>query len=85
MCGLATVLQIESECAGTRRRIAVAGLCAVMLALFVGALVIPGLRHFYELTPPSWKMVAAWASGTVVGIGGMLLALRGLRRFVAEG
>jgi magnesium-transporting ATPase (P-type) len=84
LCGLAMVLQIESECAGTRRRIAVLALCAAMLALFAGALVIPGLRHFYELTTPTWKDAAALASGTVAGIGGMLLALRVGRHVRAE-
>ena len=75
-CGLAVVLQIESESAGRRRRIAVAALCAVMVALFAGALGIPRLRHFYQLASPSGKDVAAWASGTVAGIAVMLLALR---------
>ena len=84
VCGLAVVLHIESECAGTRRRIAVLILCAAMTGLFVGALVIPGLRHFYELTSPSWNAVAAWACGTTVGIGGMLVALRLFRPFVAN-
>jgi cation-transporting P-type ATPase E len=84
LCGLATVLQIESECAGTRRRIAVLALCALMLALFAVALVMPGLRHFYELTPLTWKDAAALASGAVIGIGGMLFALRFVRHVRAE-
>jgi cation-transporting P-type ATPase E len=75
-CGLAVVLQIESECSGTRRRIAVAGLCALMALLFVLALVVPFLRHFYELSSPSREEFAAWALGTVVGVGGMVVALR---------
>jgi hypothetical protein len=80
--GLAVVLKIESECAGPTRRIAVATLCALMALLFVLSLVIPFLRHFYELTQPSAKGIAAWAIGSVIGVAGMLLALRIFRGFV---
>jgi cation-transporting P-type ATPase E len=76
VCGLGVVMRIESECGGRRRRIAVAGLSAAMLLLFLLALVIPFLRHFYELTHPDVDGVAAWAIGTGLGVGGMLLALR---------
>ena len=61
------------------RRLAVAGLCAVMGLLFVAALAVPFLRDFYELTTPNGAAIAAWAIGTAVGIGGMLGALRLLR------
>ena len=47
-----------------------------MLALFAVALVVPFLRDFYELSTPTGESVAAWAMGTVIGIGGMLGALR---------
>jgi P-type E1-E2 ATPase len=76
VCGLAVVLQIESECAGRRRRIAVAGLSALMALLFALALLIPFLRRFYELTPPTVASLGAWAIGTALGVGGMLVALR---------
>jgi magnesium-transporting ATPase (P-type) len=75
-CGLAVVLLIESECSGTRRRVAVAVLCALMALLFVLALVVPFLRHFYELTSPTGEEFGAWALGTVVGVGGMVTALQ---------
>jgi hypothetical protein len=77
VCGLALVLRLEGE--GGRRRLAVAGLCAAMLLLFVLALAVPWLRNFYELTTPTGEAVAAWAVGTALGIGGMLTALRLLR------
>jgi magnesium-transporting ATPase (P-type) len=73
VCGLAVVLRLEQS--RGRRRLALAGLCAVMLALFALALVIPFLRDFYELTTPTGESVAAWAIGTVIGVGGMLGAL----------
>ena len=82
VCGLAVVLQIESECAGRRRRIAVAGLSALMALLFILALVVPLLRRFYELRPPTLGSAGAWAVGSVVGVGGMVVALRLLSRWV---
>ena len=74
VCGLAVVMQLEGE--GGRRGLAVAGLCAVMLLLFALALVIPSLRSFYELSAPTGDIVLAWAVGILLGVGGMLLALR---------
>jgi magnesium-transporting ATPase (P-type) len=76
-CGLAVVMRLEGE--GGRRRLAVGALCAAMALLFVLALVIPILRDFYELTKPSWDELAAWAIGSAIGIGGMLVTLRLLR------
>lgn len=73
-CGLAVVLRLEGG--SGRRRLAVAGLCAVMALLFALALVIPILRDFYELTTPTGEELAAWAVGAGLGIGGMLAALR---------
>jgi cation-transporting P-type ATPase E len=84
VCGLAVVLQIESECAGPRRRIAVAGLCALMALLAALALIVPFLRHFYELTTPTSEEAASWAIGTLLGIGGMVLALRLLHRWAYD-
>ncbi|MCW3025061.1 MAG: hypothetical protein JWM29_493, partial [Solirubrobacterales bacterium] len=52
---------------------------ALMLALFVLALVVPVLREFYELSTPTGESVAAWAIGTVIGVSGMLGALHLLR------
>jgi cation-transporting ATPase E len=75
-CGLAAVMRLEDE-PGRRRR-AVAALCAVMGGVFALALVVPVLRDFYELVTPTWEMTLAWAAGTVLGIGGMLLGVRAL-------
>ena len=74
VCGLAVVMRLETE--GGRRRLAVAGLCALMALLFALAFVIPFLRHFYELSTPTGDAAAAWALGTVLGVGGMLGTLR---------
>jgi cation-transporting ATPase E len=77
VCGLAVVMRLEPG--GGRRRLALAGLSALMLALFALALVVPFLREFYELSTPTGEMVAAWAVGTTIGLAGMLGALRLLR------
>jgi magnesium-transporting ATPase (P-type) len=77
VCGLAVVMRLEPG--GGRRRLALAGLSALMLALFAIALVVPFLREFYELATPTAQSVAAWGVGTALGVGGMLGALRLLR------
>ncbi len=77
VCGLAVVMRLENE--GGRRRLAVAGLCALMALLFAVALLVPFLRNFYELSTPTGEAVAAWAIGTALGVGAMLGALRVLR------
>jgi magnesium-transporting ATPase (P-type) len=75
--GLAVVMRLEGH--GGRRRIAVGALCGAMALLFLLALAIPFLRHFYELTKPTGDAVAAWALGSALGVGGMLGVLRLLR------
>jgi cation-transporting ATPase E len=77
VCGLAVVMRIESG--NEKRRLEIAGLCALMLILFAFALVVPFLRHFYELATPTGDAAIAWAVGSALGIAGMLGALRLLR------
>lgn len=77
VCGLAVVLRLEDE--RGRRRLAVGCLCVVMALLFALALVVPFLRHFYELSTPTGDAVAAWALGAAVGVVAMLGATRMLR------
>jgi magnesium-transporting ATPase (P-type) len=77
VCGLAVVMRLETE--GGKRRLAVAGLCAVMALLFALALLVPFLRNFYELSTPTGQAVVAWIVGTGLGVGTMLVSLRLLR------
>jgi cation-transporting P-type ATPase E len=77
VCGLAVVMRLEAE--PGRRRLAVGALCVLMALLFAVALAVPFLRDFYELSTPTGEAVAAWALGTVLGVGAMLGALRVLR------
>jgi cation-transporting ATPase E len=73
VCGLAVVMRLEDQ--PGKRRLAIGVLCAAMALLFALALAIPFLRDFYELVEPNGKIVAAWATGIAVGVGGMLGAL----------
>jgi hypothetical protein len=50
-----------------------------MLCIFALALLVPWLREFYELAKPTGEMVAVWALGTLIAVGGMLAGLRLLR------
>ena len=77
VCGLAIVLRLEGG--RGRRRLAVAGLCAMMALLFGLALVVPFLRDFYELSTPTTKEVIAWTIGVAIGVAGMLGVLKLLR------
>jgi len=76
VCGLAVVLVLETRGQRGRRRLAIAGLCAAMAALYALALLVPFLRDFYELSKPSVEAAASWVVGSAVGVGGMLAALR---------
>ncbi|HLM51141.1 MAG TPA: HAD-IC family P-type ATPase, partial [Solirubrobacteraceae bacterium] len=73
-CGLSVLARIEDE-RGRRRTLLVA-LIAAMVVLFALAFAVPFARDFFELTVPTGSMVAAWAAGSAIGIGGMLLTLR---------
>jgi hypothetical protein len=70
-------MRLETE--GGKRRLAIAGLCAVMALLFAVALLVPFLRDFYELATPTGQALVAWAVGTGFGVGAMLASLRFLR------
>jgi magnesium-transporting ATPase (P-type) len=74
VCGLAVVMRLEAE--PGPRRVAIAGLCTLMLTLFALALLVPFLREFYELATPTGDAVVSWAAGTAIGVLGMLGALR---------
>ena len=77
VCGLTVVMRLETE--RGPRRLAIAGLGVLMALLFAVALIVPFLRHFYELATPTGDAAAAWALGTIVGVGTMLGALRLVR------
>jgi P-type E1-E2 ATPase len=77
VCGLSVVIRLESQ--RGRRRLAIIALCALMLLLFALALIVPFLRNFYELATPTGDAILAWAIGVVLGIAGMLVAVRAAR------
>ncbi len=70
--GLYLVLVLEG--AGRRRRLAVGLLCAVMAALYVLAVALPGPRTFFALDPPSIAIAATGAAGSAVAVAMLALA-----------
>jgi magnesium-transporting ATPase (P-type) len=72
--GLAIVLALEDE--PGKRRLAVAGLCALMALGFVLFCVVPAGRDYFELEPATGGMVAAWAIGATTSVLLLLVALR---------
>ena len=78
VCGLYLVLALEAG--GSRKRSAlVGGMCAVMAALYVLALVLPFTRAFFALTVPSPGMVAVAILSSLASIGALALAGYSLR------
>jgi cation-transporting P-type ATPase E len=72
--GLAIVLALEDE--PGKRRLAVAGLCALMALGFVLFCIVPAGRDYFELEPATGGMVAAWAIGAATSVILLLVALR---------
>jgi magnesium-transporting ATPase (P-type) len=72
-CGLYLVMALEAG--GSRRRSTlVAGMCAVMGALYVAALLIPSTRSFFALTLPDAGMVATSLLASAVSIAALALS-----------
>ncbi|HST41592.1 MAG TPA: HAD-IC family P-type ATPase [Conexibacter sp.] len=72
--GLAIVMVLEDE--PGKRRLVVAGLCALMALGFLLVCAIPVARDFFDLADPTGGMVAAWAIGTAVTLALLAAALR---------
>ena len=71
-CGLYLVTALEAE--GSRRRSTlVAAMCILLGGLYAVALLIPGMRSFFELTIPSPGMLATAAGASAVAIMGFAL------------
>jgi magnesium-transporting ATPase (P-type) len=75
--GLAIVVALEDE--PGPRRLAVAGLCALMVLGLVIICAIPAGRRFFDLATPTGSMVAAWAIGSAVVLVLLVAALRIVR------
>ena len=72
VCGLYLVIALEAE--GSRKRSAlVAGMCAVLGAMYVATIVIPGTRQFFALTVPDPGMIATAGVASAIAIGALAL------------
>ena len=67
--GLYFILVLEA--AGRTRGVAIAGLCAAMLVLYILVLAFPATRNFFELSVPNAPIILS-------ALGGSLLAILGL-------
>ena len=82
--GLYLVMALEAG--GSRRRSTlVAVMCAVMAALYVGALVIPATRRFFALTVPDIGMVATALGASALSIAALALCGFSIRAAPAAG
>ncbi len=70
--GLYIVLALEAT--STRRAWLVSALCACLLAAYVTLLLIPGMRHFFELVIPSAASVMLITIGSATAIGFLWLS-----------
>jgi hypothetical protein len=67
LIGLYLVLALEAT--STRRARLVGALCASLLAAYVVILLVPGLRHFFELAVPNPAALVLIAVGSAAAIG----------------
>ena len=76
--GLYLVLALEAG-GSLKRSALVGGMCAVMSALYVAALVLPPTRSFFALTVPSPGMIATAMLSGAASIGALALSGYSLR------
>ncbi len=72
--GLAIVMVLEDE--PGKRRLYVAGLCALMAIGFILAVLIPPIRDFFALQTFNGDMLLAWAAGSAIGLTLMAITLK---------
>jgi hypothetical protein len=75
LVGLYLILALEGV--GGRRGRLIAGMCMVLLLAYVGTLLLPSTREFFELALPSFEIVATAVVGAAIAVAG--LELMGLR------
>jgi len=70
--GLYLVMALETE-GSWRRSTLVACMCATLAGLYVGALLIPGTRQFFELTTPDLGMIATSVLASALTVAALAL------------
>lgn len=76
--GLAIVMVLEDE--PGKRRLLVAGLCALMALGFVLAILISPIQEFFALEAFNGDMFLGWATGSALGLALMAVALKVIGR-----
>jgi hypothetical protein len=72
-CGLYLVMTLEAQ--GSRRRSTiVAAMCAALACVYVVALLLPGTRHFFQLTAIDPGMILTAALASAIAIAALALS-----------
>jgi cation-transporting P-type ATPase E len=71
-CGLYLVIALEAE-GSLRRSTLVAVMCLVLAGAYAAALLLPAMRHFFELTPLDVGTIATATLASAVAIGALAL------------
>jgi magnesium-transporting ATPase (P-type) len=72
--GLYLVVELERSSRGTRGKLLVTGMCAILGLGYVMTLVLPFLRDFFDLALPSVAIVATAAGGAAISIAAIWLS-----------
>jgi cation-transporting ATPase E len=72
-CGLYLVMALEAE-GSLKHSGLVAGMCAALAGLYVGALLIHATRHFFALTLPSLEMILTALLASAISCGALALS-----------
>jgi len=72
--GLYLVVELERSSRGTRGKLLVTGMCAILGLGYVLTLVLPFLRDFFDLALPSVAIVATAAGGAAISIAAIWLS-----------
>jgi magnesium-transporting ATPase (P-type) len=70
--GLYLVVALEAERTSRRRK--VEAMCAALAGLYAVTLLLPSLRRFFDLAPPSAGMLLTAAAGAAIAVGSLYLA-----------
>jgi cation-transporting P-type ATPase E len=73
-CGLYLVMTLDEAQGSRRRSTIVAAMCAVLAGVYVVALLLPGTRHFFQLTALDPGMILTAALASAIAIAALALS-----------